>query len=80
MRLMFLTRAGAVPGSAEMLKPVTGVCSHFDFFSLDESSMRRLKCAIQPHAPANEIPMNGSGNTALHFRIVIDHEHESCAR
>lgn len=54
VRLMFLTRAGAVLGSAEMLKPVTWGLQPFRFLSLDESSMRRLKCTIQPHAPAEQ--------------------------
>lgn len=48
VKLMFVTRAGAIQGSAEMLKPVAWNMQPFRFLSLDENSVRRLRTTIEP--------------------------------
>ena len=50
VKLMFVTRAGAIQGSAEMLKPVAWNMQPFRFLSLDENSVRRLRTTIEPRA------------------------------
>jgi hypothetical protein len=47
VRLMFLTRTGAVLGAAEMLSPVTSTQQPFRFVSLPVDDRRRLGAAIQ---------------------------------
>src|ERR1700694_2787290 len=47
VRLMFLTRTGAVLGAAERLSPVTSTQQPFRFVSLPVDDRRRLGAAIQ---------------------------------
>jgi hypothetical protein len=54
VKLMFVTRAGAIQGSAEMLRPVAWNMQPFRFLSLDENSTRRLRATIEPKASEPE--------------------------
>jgi hypothetical protein len=47
VKLMFLTRTGAVLGAAEMLSPVTSTQQPFRFVALPVDDRRRLGAAIQ---------------------------------
>jgi len=47
VKLMFLTRTGAVLGAAEMLSPVTSTQQPFRFVSLPVDDRHRLRAAIQ---------------------------------
>jgi hypothetical protein len=47
VKLMFLTRTGAVLGAAEMLTPVTSTQQPFRFVALPVDDRRRLGAAIQ---------------------------------
>jgi len=47
VKLMFLTRTGAVLGAAEMLSPVTSTQQPFRFLALPVDDRRRLGAAIQ---------------------------------
>src|SRR6266436_10414141 len=46
---MFMTHAGAILGSAEMLKPVTRDLQPFRFVALDGGDQRKLRVAIQSY-------------------------------
>lgn len=72
VRLMFVTRAGAILGSAEMLKPVAWDLQPFRFLSLDESSRRRLKTTIQPMAPAEP----DADAWIKKYRAAVAHGHQ----
>jgi hypothetical protein len=47
VKLMFLTPAGAVLGTAEMLHPDSWTRQPFRFLSLDEGDQCKLKAAIE---------------------------------
>jgi hypothetical protein len=53
--LRFTTPAGAVRGSAEMLKPVSRDLQPFRFLALDRSDQRKLKAAIQSYLVQNRV-------------------------
>jgi len=46
-RLMFLTEAGMVAGSAEMLTPLSGTLQPFRFINLNPDDQDRLRSAIR---------------------------------
>jgi len=46
---MFMTRAGAILGSAEMLKPVSRDLQPFRFVALDRGDRRKLRTTIQSY-------------------------------
>jgi hypothetical protein len=46
-RVMFLTEAGMVLGSAEMLNPLSGSLQAFRFVALHSDDQNRLKTVIQ---------------------------------
>jgi hypothetical protein len=49
IELLFLTAAGPVLGSAEMLPAITAMQQPFRFVALEESAQRRLRAVIQTH-------------------------------
>jgi hypothetical protein len=53
--LRFTTPAGAVRGSAEMLKPVSSDLQPFRFLALDRGDQRKLKAAIQSYLVQNRV-------------------------
>jgi len=53
VRLMFLTDAGAVLGTAEMLSSVSASQQPFRFLQLDDDVERRLREMIQVHVELN---------------------------
>ena len=55
VRLRFTTPAGAVRGSAEMLKPVSRDLQPFRFLTLDRRDQRKLKSAIQSYLVQNRV-------------------------
>ena len=60
--LRFTTPAGAVRGSAEMLKPVSRDLQPFRFLALDRGDQRKLKAAIQSYLVqdrAGDQPVDG---------------------
>jgi len=55
IELLFLTHAGPVLGSAEMLPAITAMQQPFRFVSLEEAAQRRLRSVIQSYIqPAPE--------------------------
>lgn len=55
VKLMFLTRKGAVLGAAEMLKPVSWSLQPFRFLALAEADQRRLRATIQSCLEQNHL-------------------------
>jgi len=53
VKLMFMTRAGTILGSAEMLKPVSRDLQPFRFVALDRGDQRKLRVAIQSYLSQN---------------------------
>ena len=53
--LMFVTHVGAIRGSAEMLKPVSGDLQPFRFVALDEADQRKLRAAIRLYLGQNSV-------------------------
>jgi hypothetical protein len=53
VKLMFLTDAGAVLGTAEMLPSVSGTLQPFRFVTIDEDHERRLRDIIQSSVDQN---------------------------
>ena len=53
VKLMFLTDAGTVAGTAEMLPSVSGTLQPFRFVVMDESDERKLRGAIRSSAEQN---------------------------
>ena len=47
VKLMFLTRSGAVQGAAEMLSPISWSLQPFKFLKLYDDDQRRLEATIQ---------------------------------
>jgi hypothetical protein len=47
VKLMFLTRSGAVLGAAEMLSPISWSLQPFKFLKLYDDDQRRLEATIQ---------------------------------
>jgi hypothetical protein len=52
---MFLTDAGTVLGTAEMLPSISGTLQPFRFVVIDESDERRLRDVIQSSADQNRL-------------------------
>jgi hypothetical protein len=55
VKLMFLTDAGTVVGTAEMLPSISGTLQPFRFVVIDESDERRLRDVIQSSADQNRL-------------------------
>ncbi len=55
VKLMFMAHAGAILGSAEMLKPVSGNLQPFRFVALDGGDQRKLRAAIQSYLGQNGV-------------------------
>ncbi len=55
VKLMFLTDAGTVVGTAEMLPSISGTLQPFRFVAIDESDERRLRDVIQSSADQNRL-------------------------
>ena len=55
VKLMFLTDAGTVAGTAEMLPSISGTLQPFRFVVIDESDERRLRDVIQSSADQNRL-------------------------
>jgi hypothetical protein len=55
VKLMFMTHAGAILGSAEMLKPVSWDLQPFRFVALDGGDQRKLRAAIQLYLGQNSV-------------------------
>jgi hypothetical protein len=53
VKLMFMTHAGAILGSAEMLKPISSDLQPFRFVALDEDDQHKLSAAIQSYLGQN---------------------------
>ncbi len=53
VKLMFLTDAGTVLGTAEMLPSVSGTLQPFRFVTIDENHERRLRDVIQSSVDQN---------------------------
>ena len=54
VQLMFLTEAGTVLGTAEMLSSVSGTQQPFRFVTIDENHERRLRDVIQSSIDQNQ--------------------------
>ena len=57
VKLMFLTDAGTVAGTAEMLPSVSGTLQPFRFVVIDDGDERRLRDVIQSSADQNRIEL-----------------------
>jgi len=55
VKLMFLTDAGTVAGTAEMLPSISGTLQPFRFVVIDESDERRLRDVIQSSADQSRV-------------------------
>jgi hypothetical protein len=55
VNLVFVTHGGAIRGSAEMLKPVSGDLQPFRFVALDEGDQRKLRAAIRLYLSQNSV-------------------------
>jgi hypothetical protein len=55
VKLMFMAHAGAILGSAEMLKPVSGNLQPFRFVALDGGDQRKLRATIQSYLGQNSV-------------------------
>jgi hypothetical protein len=55
VKLMFLTDAGTVLGTAEMLPSISSTLQPFRFVLIDESDERRLRDVIQSSADQNRL-------------------------
>ncbi len=55
VKLMFLTDAGTVVGTAEMLPSISGTLQPFRFVVIDESDERRLRDVIQSSADQSRV-------------------------
>lgn len=55
VKLMFMTRMGAILGSAEMLRSVSPELQPFRFVALDRDGRRKLRAAIQWHLGQNGV-------------------------
>jgi hypothetical protein len=55
VKLMFLTDAGTVLGTAEMLPSVSGTLQPFRFVAIDENHERRLRDLIQSSVDENRL-------------------------
>jgi hypothetical protein len=69
VKLMFMTRRGAIFGSAEMLKPVSSDLQPFRFVSLDESDQHKLSAAIQSFLGRN----SGAEEWIDNYRTKLAH-------
>jgi hypothetical protein len=75
VRLRFTTPAGAVRGSAEMLKPVSRDLQPFRFVALDRGDQRKLKATIQSyllHNSAREQSIDGYRDRLVHGTFLGD--------
>lgn len=73
--LRFTTPAGAVRGSAEMLKPVSSDLQPFRFLALDRGAQRKLKALVQSHLVQNsarEQSVDGYRDKLVHGTFLGD--------
>ena len=69
VKLMFITPAGAIFGSAEMLKPVSRDLQPFRFVALDEGDQHKLSAVIQSY-----LGQNSSGEEWIdNYRAKLTH-------
>ena len=70
VKLMFLTPAGSVLGTAEILRPVSGSQQPFRFVALDEDDRHRLQTSI--HSSFG--PAGNEQEWIEKYRAALDHQ------
>jgi hypothetical protein len=70
VKLMFLTSAGSVLGTAEILKPVSYTQQPFRFVALEQDDRSRLQASIQ----SSYAPLGNEQRWIEKYRAALDHQ------